>query len=110
MSGKVLVDNWTLQNAGEFLHGQHRGAITRELSVTDSSDGVHYRDVSQDTVALSCICQLIQHIVLNEILVSRIKRSRRLPQNSARAASNFELPVIHSQSSSHQLRIQPTLR
>jgi len=69
MSGKVLVDNWTLQNAGEFLHDQHRGAVAQEISFTDSSDGVHYRDVSQDTVALSCICQLIQHIVLDEVLV-----------------------------------------
>ncbi|QOJ31433.1 MAG: hypothetical protein HRU81_04580 [Gammaproteobacteria bacterium] len=66
---KALVDNWTLQNAGELLHWQCRGECAHELDITASAREPKYQDVSQDVVGLACLCQLLQHLVLNDELV-----------------------------------------
>lgn len=69
MSAKSLVDNWTLQNAGELLHGQRWGESAHELDVSASTEAPHYQEISQDVIALTCLCQTIQHIVLSDELV-----------------------------------------
>jgi hypothetical protein len=69
MVAKALIDNWTLQNAGELLHWQCRGETAHELDVAASAKEPIYQDVSQDVVALACLCQLLQHLVLTDELL-----------------------------------------
>lgn len=66
---KALIDNWTLQNAGELLHWRCRDETAHELDVVASAQEPRYQDVSQDVVALACLCQLLQHLVLTDELV-----------------------------------------
>lgn len=66
---KALIDNWTLQNAGELIHGQCKGETTHELDVAASAEEPRYQEVSQDVVALACLCQLLQHLVLTDELI-----------------------------------------
>lgn len=69
MVTKALIDNWTLQNAGELLHWKCRGQTADELDVIASAEKPKYQEVSQDVVALACLCQLLQHLVLNDELI-----------------------------------------
>jgi hypothetical protein len=70
VSGKLLVDNWTLQNAGELLHGQRRGEMAQELAITESAEVVRYHEVPRDVVALACLCQVLEDVIFaNHIVV-----------------------------------------
>jgi hypothetical protein len=69
MVAKALIDNWTLQNAGELLHWRCRGETGHELDVVASAQEPKYQDVSQDVVALACLCQLLQHLVLTDEII-----------------------------------------
>lgn len=69
MVAKALIDNWTLQNAGELLHSQCRGEPAHELDVEASAEEPKYQEVSQDVVALACLCQLLQQLVLTDELI-----------------------------------------
>lgn len=69
MATKALIDNWTLQNAGELLHWQCRGEASHELDVIASTKEPRYQEVSQDVVSLACLCQLLQHLVLSDELI-----------------------------------------
>jgi hypothetical protein len=70
MKGRVLIDNWTLQNAGELLTGARANKTAQELIVSAESPSVQYASVLQDTVAMACVCQLLQTVVLAEQLVT----------------------------------------
>jgi hypothetical protein len=70
MPVKTLIDNWTLQNAGELIHGQRRGETAHELDVAASTATPQYRGISQDVVAIASLCQLVQHVVLTDGLVA----------------------------------------
>lgn len=68
MVSSVLIDNWTLQNAGELLHRRLTGESTTELDFSSDSQALHYRPISQDLVSIDCLCQLLHHIVLADEL------------------------------------------
>lgn len=68
MVSSVLIDNWTLQNAGELLHRRLTGESTTELDFSADSRMLHYRPISQDLVSIDCLCQLLPHIVLADEL------------------------------------------
>lgn len=70
MKGQALIDNWTLQNAGELLTGARDTKTARELVMSSESSSVHYAPVSQDIVAMSCICELVQTVVFAEHLIT----------------------------------------
>lgn len=63
------MDNWTLQNAGELLHERLSGQMTQELSFSGDGQSFSYVEISQDVVALECLCQLLHNIVFAEELL-----------------------------------------
>lgn len=48
MRTNLLIDNWTIQNAGEFLCYGLDGDTAAELIIPASEDSFHYEDVSSD--------------------------------------------------------------
>jgi hypothetical protein len=70
MKGQVLIDNWTLQNAGELLTRVRDDKPTHELVISNASPSVEYAPIRQDVVAISCVCQLVQTVVFAEHVVT----------------------------------------
>jgi hypothetical protein len=70
MNGHVLIDNWTLQNAGELLAGVRSNTTAQELLISADSPAVQYAPIPQDIVALACLCQLVQTVVFADHLVT----------------------------------------
>ena len=63
-----LLDNWTLQNAGEFLHRGLDGDTTNELSFSADGADFHYVEKSADLMRLEALCQTLHHTVFAESL------------------------------------------
>ena len=70
MNHSVLIDNWTLQSAGEFLAQGLEGDTASELQVAEDRTGFSYRARSADVVNASALFQVLNHLVfVDEILV-----------------------------------------
>jgi hypothetical protein len=70
MKGQILIDNWTLQNAGELLTGTRVNKTAQELITSAESPSVQYTSVLQDIVAMACVCQVVQTVVFADRLVT----------------------------------------
>ncbi len=68
MPGQLLIDNWTLQNAGELLAGGLQGDTATELKVTDDRSGFSYQHISADVVKVSTLFQTFNHLVFADEL------------------------------------------
>jgi hypothetical protein len=64
MKTRLLADNWTLQNAGEFLCNGLDGDTTHELVIPEKEDAFQYRHASADVMRFDALCQLLTHLVL----------------------------------------------
>ncbi len=64
MKTRILADNWTFQNAAEFLEQGLDGDDARELVIPDKGDGYGYKDVLADLVRFAALCQILNHLVL----------------------------------------------
>ncbi|HKP04192.1 MAG TPA: hypothetical protein VJU77_12635 [Chthoniobacterales bacterium] len=69
MPTSVLVDNWSLQEAGELLAEGLRGDKAHHLWFSDDGESFGYQEVSADVVRLKALCQLITNIVLVDQLL-----------------------------------------
>ena len=63
-----LPDNWTLQNAGEFLHRGLDGDTTNELGFSPDGADFHYAEKSADVMRLEALCQTLHHAVFADTL------------------------------------------
>lgn len=63
----LLMDNWTMQNAGELLHDGFQGDVAPELCFSDDRKEYFYKDISGDLVALECLFQVLNNIVIADI-------------------------------------------
>lgn len=70
MKGQLLIDNWTLQNAGELLSGARDPKMAQELRVAPDAQSVTYAQIPQDIVAMACVCQLVQSLVFSDQLLT----------------------------------------
>jgi hypothetical protein len=70
MKNQVLIDNWTLQNAGELLTGARPHKAAHELVISAQTPSVQYAPVLQDVVAIVCACQLVQTVVFADQLLT----------------------------------------
>ncbi|MDB6008554.1 MAG: hypothetical protein JWL65_804 [Gammaproteobacteria bacterium] len=70
MKGQILIDNWTLQNAGELLTGTRVNKTAQEHITSAESPSVQYTSVLQDIVAMACVCQVVQTVVFADRLVT----------------------------------------
>ncbi len=66
MKTRVLADNWTFQNAAEFLSKGLDGETARELVIPDAENGFGYKDVSAASVRFDALCQMLNHLVLSD--------------------------------------------
>ena len=64
----LLIDNWTLQNAGELLHGGLTGDTAHEIVFSADGQTFQYSDISKDTVSLECVCKLLHNLVFADEL------------------------------------------
>jgi hypothetical protein len=65
MPTNLLADNWTFQNAGEFLCEGLDGDTASELLILKDG-GFRYRDVSADVLRFDSLCQVLNHLVLSD--------------------------------------------
>ena len=68
MSHAHLLDNWTLQNAGEILHRGLGGDTMNELLFSHDGTDFHYSEKSADVVRLEALCQVLHHAVFADDL------------------------------------------
>jgi len=68
MPHSLLIDNWTLQNAGEILCDGLNGDTTNELVFTKMGAGYGYEEVSADVVRFEALCQLLNNLVFADEL------------------------------------------
>lgn len=62
----LLADNWTFQNAGEFMCEGLRGDEASELVVSEKEESFRYQDVLADVVRFDALCQVLNHLVLSD--------------------------------------------
>lgn len=65
---RLLADNWTFQNAGEFLCQGLEGDTANELVIPDQEDAFHYQEVSEDVLRFDALCQTLTNLVLSDEL------------------------------------------
>ncbi len=63
-----LLDNWTLQSAGEFLHSGLDGDFTHELAFSPDRTAFHYVEKPADVMRMEALCQVLHHTVFAESL------------------------------------------
>ncbi len=68
MPHTLLIDNWTLQNAGELLCGGLDGETTSDLVFTKNGASYRYDKVSADTVRFEALCQFLNNLVFADNL------------------------------------------
>ena len=66
MATRFLADNWTFQNAGEFLCQGLDGDTAHELVIPEKEDGFQYHEVSSDLLRFDALCQVLNHLVLSD--------------------------------------------
>jgi hypothetical protein len=68
MPTRLLADNWTFQNAGEFLCAGLDGDTANELVIPDTEDAFRYQEVSADGMRFEALCQILTNLVLSDEL------------------------------------------
>ena len=66
MKTQLLADNWTLQNAGEFIHGGLGGESFEDLVIPDEKNSFHYVKGDKDLVRFDALCQFLTNLVLSD--------------------------------------------
>ncbi|MCC5805371.1 MAG: hypothetical protein JJU00_03485 [Opitutales bacterium] len=66
MATRILADNWTFQNAGEFTCEGLKGDDARELVIPQNENSFHYQEVSYDLLRFDALCQVLNHLVLSD--------------------------------------------
>ncbi|MFT3783551.1 MAG: hypothetical protein QM790_16175 [Nibricoccus sp.] len=67
-----LLDNWTLQDAFEFLDGELDGSSYPRIKYESGAEVFDWEPVSRDLARFEGFCQLIKHLVLtDEIWVNK---------------------------------------
>lgn len=66
MGSRLLLDNWTLQNAGELLSSEVGTETTQEIVFSTDGQSFRYAEISHAEIALECLCQLLHNIVFAE--------------------------------------------
>lgn len=65
---RLLIDNWTLQNAGEILCNGLTGETTPDLVFTKNGTDYRYVEVSADAVRFEALCQFLNNLVFADEL------------------------------------------
>ena len=90
MPHRLLIDNWTLQNAGEILCDGLDGESTQDLVFTKSGADYGYEEISADVVRFEALTQLLNNFVFADELYLDEKYadtwSQFEPVNQAHAA------------------------
>jgi hypothetical protein len=68
MPHNLLVDNWTLQNAGELICNGLDGESAHDLVFTKTGANYRYEAVSADVIRFEALCQLLNCIVFTDEL------------------------------------------
>lgn len=68
MPNRVLIDNWTLQNAGELLCNGLTGDTADDLLLSPNGESFRYEETSADVIRFETLCQLLNTIVLADEL------------------------------------------
>jgi hypothetical protein len=68
MPHRLLMDNWTLQNAGEILCNGLDGESAHELVFTKTGANYRYEDISTDIVRFEALCQFLKNLVFGDVL------------------------------------------
>lgn len=68
MTHKVLLDNWTLQDAGELLADGLGDGSTREMVFTKDKKSYRLGKIAVDVVRFESLCQILNAIVFAEEL------------------------------------------
>jgi hypothetical protein len=66
MSHRLLIDNWTLQNAGEILCNGLSGESAHELVFTKTGVNYRYDEVPADIVRFEALCLFLSNIVFSD--------------------------------------------
>src|SRR5262245_14495202 len=69
MPGQILIDNWTLQNAGELLHHKLTDDTGHELVISEDGQTFSYVDIPENVIAFESLAQLLQNVVFGEQLL-----------------------------------------
>ncbi len=89
MPSSVLMDNWTLQDAFEFLDGELSGSNYPKLEITNDDRGFVWREVPRDLARFEAACQLMHQLVLaDEIWVDAQYMSTWSASKSAQSLRN----------------------
>jgi hypothetical protein len=64
MDALLISDNWTLQNAGEFIHGGLDGKTVQELAFPSEGKTLCYQLILADLVRFDALCQFLTHLIL----------------------------------------------
>lgn len=68
MPHALLMDNWTLQNAGELVCNGLDGDTASDLVFSPNGASFRYAEVSQDVIRFEALCQLLSNIVFADNL------------------------------------------
>ena len=68
MSQSLLIDNWTLQNAGEILCNGLDAETARDLVFTKTGANYRYEEIPSGVVRFEALCQLLNNIVFADEL------------------------------------------
>jgi len=66
MTTRLLADNWTFQNAGEFICDGLDGDTADQLEIPHHEDGYSYKEVSSDFLRFDALCQVLSHLVFSD--------------------------------------------
>lgn len=68
MASRALIDNWTLQNAGELLCSGLTGDTAHDVQFSRDGESFNYREISADVLRIETLCQLLNTIVFADEL------------------------------------------
>jgi hypothetical protein len=68
MPHELLIDNWTLQNAGELICNGLDGEMAQDLVFSSDGTSFHYAELAQDSIRFEALCQLLSNIVFADNL------------------------------------------
>jgi hypothetical protein len=68
MPHRLLIDNWTLQNAGEILCNGLDGGTAHDLVFTKTGANYRYDEVSADVIRFEAVCQFLNNLVFADEL------------------------------------------
>lgn len=68
MASRALIDNWTLQNAGELLCSGLTGETADDLLLSADGESFQYNEISADVLRFETLCQLLHSVVFADEL------------------------------------------